>query len=102
MTVQMTTATRKALMVPETAIMQRSAQVFVYTISGTAEGGEFAEMVQLRVGARRDGFIEVLAGLSAGERVITDGVIKVRNGSPITTNPPASRRPPAGSERGSD
>ena len=102
MTVQMTTATRKALMVPETAIMQRSAQVFVYAISGTGEGAEFAEMVQLRVGARRDGFIEVLSGLAAGERVITDGVIKVRNGSPITTNPPESRRPPAGGERGSD
>lgn len=103
MTVHMTTDTRKALMVPETAIMQRSSQVFAYIISRGAEGGgEFAEMVQLKVGARRDGFIEVLSGLEAGERVITDGVIKVRNGTPVTTEPPASRRSPGGAEQGSN
>ena len=89
MTVQLVTATRNALMVPETAVLQRSAQVFVYTI---IDGR--AEMLQIRTGARRGGWIEVLAGVNEGQPVITEGVIKIRNGSPVTTERGAPRKPP--------
>lgn len=97
LTVHLTTATREVLMVPETALMQRASQVFVYTIID----GQ-AEMMQIRTGVRRSGWIEVLSGLEAGEEVITEGVIKVRNGSPVTTqlNPPAGNGSPAGRPNG--
>lgn len=80
LTVHLTTATRAALMVPESSLMQRSAQVFVYTITD-----DQAEMLQIKAGVRRDGWIEVLSGVNEGQRVITEGVIKIRNGSPVTT-----------------
>jgi membrane fusion protein (multidrug efflux system) len=83
LTVHLYTATRNSLMVPETALMQRASQFFVYTISD-----DLAEMVQVRTGVRRDGWIEVLSGLSENQTVITEGVIKIRNGSPVTTELP--------------
>lgn len=98
LTVRLTTATRNALMVPEVAVLQRSSQVFVYTI----EAGR-AEMLQVKTGVRRDGWIEVTAGIEAGRPVITEGVIKVRDGSPVTTEPPGRGGPPgAGGRPGGD
>ena len=89
LTVHLTTATRSALMVPENSLMQRSSQVFVYTITD-----DQAEMLQIKAGVRRDGWIEVLGGLDEGQQVITDGVIKIRNGSPVTTELIETRQPP--------
>jgi membrane fusion protein (multidrug efflux system) len=83
LTVRLYTATRKSLMVPETALMQRASQSFVYTISD-----DRAEIIQVRTGVRRDGWIEVLSGLSEHQTVVTEGVIKIRNGSPVTTELP--------------
>jgi membrane fusion protein (multidrug efflux system) len=80
LTVHLTTDVRQVLMVPETALMQRSSQVFVYTINDNK-----AEMLQIQTGARRDGWIEVFSGLKAGQNVITEGVIKVRDGANVTT-----------------
>lgn len=80
LTVNLTTAKRQALMVPESAILQRSSQVFVYVI----RDGQ-AEMRQVRTGVRRGGWIEVTNGLTEGEPVVTEGTIKIRDGSPVTT-----------------
>ncbi len=93
LTVHLTTATRQALMVPEAALLQRSSQAFVFTI----EDGR-ASMRQVQPGARRDGWVEVESGLSEAETVVTEGVIKIRDGSPVTTDriatgPDADRRP---------
>ncbi|MFV2090922.1 MAG: efflux RND transporter periplasmic adaptor subunit, partial [Pseudomonadales bacterium] len=80
LTVHLYTTTRVSLMVPEIALLQRSSQFFVYTI---VDG--HAEVLQVRTGIRRDGWIEVLSGLSENQTVITEGVIKVRDGSSVTT-----------------
>ena len=91
LTVRLTTSERQALMVPELSLVQRSSQAFVYTI----EDG-LAELVQVRHGVRYGGWVEILSGLSEGQSVVSEGVIKIRNGSPVTTNPeaPANNRPP--------
>jgi membrane fusion protein (multidrug efflux system) len=83
LTVHLTTATRLALMVPEAALMQRASQAYVFTI----EDGR-ASMRQIRSGVRRAGWVEVESGLSESEAVITEGVIKIRDGSPVTTERP--------------
>ncbi len=80
MTVKITTSERETLMVPESALMQRSDQVFVFTV---VEGK--AQIRQIVHGSRREGWVEVLEGLNVGEPVISEGVIKVRQGSPVTT-----------------
>jgi len=78
MTVKLDTSSRDALMVPETALLQRGEDTYVYTV---ADG--LAAMAPIDLGIRQGGWAEVRAGLAAGDQVITEGVIKVRNGAPV-------------------
>lgn len=80
LTVRLTTAERQALMVPEAAMLQRASQAYVYTVDNGV-----AQMVQIDNGVRYDGWVEVLDGLSEGTPVVSEGVIKIRDGSLVTT-----------------
>lgn len=75
LTVRLMTEEREALMVPEDALIQRGDQAFVYTVE---EGVVHVRKVDH--GDRYGGWVEITSGLSAGETVITEGVIKVRPG----------------------
>jgi membrane fusion protein, multidrug efflux system len=81
LTVRLRTAEREALVVPERATVQVDRDVFVFV----AEEGHSIRR-KIVAGARRDGMVEVLDGLDAGELVITDGIIKVRDRGRIMTN----------------
>ena len=78
MTVRLTTAAREALMVPEDALVQRSGQAFVFTV----EEGR-ALMRSVTHGDRYQGWVEITGGLVAGDPVIVEGVIKVRDGGQV-------------------
>ncbi len=67
-----------ALMVPETALQQRNDSVYVFVVE---EG--LAKIQEVSIGIRRDGWAQVLSGLSVGQEVISEGVIKVRDNSPV-------------------
>jgi membrane fusion protein (multidrug efflux system) len=89
MTVRLATSSRDALMVPETALQQRGGQTFVYTV---AEGK--AVMTAVDLGIRRGGWAEIRSGLVAGQEVVAEGVLKMRNGVPVRTadGPPGGPR----------
>jgi len=70
---------RPALLVPEIAVVQVGGSAFVYRVG---EGGS-AQRVDVKIGARRDGLAEVLAGLKAGDRIVVDGTGKLRPGSKV-------------------
>jgi membrane fusion protein (multidrug efflux system) len=78
LTTHLSTAPRQALMVPEGALVQQAAEVFVYII---ANG--HAERRSVEHGMRQDGWVEIRQGLSPGEQVITDGLIKIRDGAAV-------------------
>lgn len=78
MTVRLATASRDALMVPETALLQRGVETFVYRL----EDGH-ARSTAIELGIRRDGRAEVRRGLVPGQEVIATGLIKVRDGGPV-------------------
>ena len=61
LTVKLTTSSRDALMVPETALQQRGAETFVFTV---VEGK--AAMTAIDLGIRRDGWAEARSGLMPG------------------------------------
>jgi multidrug efflux pump subunit AcrA (membrane-fusion protein) len=42
-----------------------------------------AQKVEVTLGTRERGVVEVLAGLKSGDVVVTDGVLKVRPGGPV-------------------
>jgi multidrug efflux pump subunit AcrA (membrane-fusion protein) len=42
-----------------------------------------AQFRMVRTGSRVDGLVEIVAGLAAGERVVTDGVKELQNGDRV-------------------
>jgi membrane fusion protein, multidrug efflux system len=105
MTVTLRTAEREALVVPERATVQIDRRVFVYV----EEEGHSVRR-QIVTGWRRDGMVEVLQGLAGDERIVTDGLIKVRDGGRIQlgrddrpgamAGPPRSDRAPGADSGG--
>lgn len=69
------------LAVREAALQQVADRTFVYV----AESGH-ADQREVHTGRREPGFVEITAGLAAGEVVVTEGLIKLRDGVPIRTN----------------
>ena len=76
---------RQALVVPEIAVIQvsRSAHVFRVRDDGTVQ------QVDVELGQRRRGEVEILGGLSVGDRIVVDGAVKLRDGSAVTVAEPA-------------
>ena len=74
-------------MIPEIAVVQIGQRAFVYRL----DGEDRVSQVEVRVGARRRGEVEILEGLSAGERIVVEGTVKVREGAKvrIATESPA-------------
>ncbi|HEX8937137.1 MAG TPA: efflux RND transporter periplasmic adaptor subunit [Sphingomicrobium sp.] len=58
----------KALLIPNGAFFNDSGGTWIFVVDG---GGNGASKRQVQLGRRNSDFIEVLGGLSAGERVIT-------------------------------
>lgn len=86
LTVELFQPERQALVVPEISIIQvaREARVFRLREDDTVE------QVAVTLGQRRRGEVEVLEGLSAGDRIVVDGVGKMRNGLRVSVVDPAA------------
>lgn len=70
---------RQALLVPEIAVVQAGSDSYVYRV--TADGK--AERADVKLGTRAGGQVEVLEGVKAGDRIVVDGVGKLRPGQKI-------------------
>jgi multidrug efflux pump subunit AcrA (membrane-fusion protein) len=69
---------KHALVVPEQAVVLRPAGGVVYV----AEGETVKERI-VQQGVRRDGEIEIISGLNAGESVVVDGAAQLTDGAKI-------------------
>jgi membrane fusion protein (multidrug efflux system) len=69
---------REALIIPEQALTPEAERQFVFVV----EDGKAARR-EVRIGGRRPGSVEVIAGLAAGEFVIVEGTQKVRDGAQV-------------------
>jgi membrane fusion protein (multidrug efflux system) len=69
---------REALVIPEEALTPEAEHQYVFVV---ADGK--AQRREVRIGNRRPGSVEILAGLNAGERVIVEGTQKVRDGASV-------------------
>ena len=68
-----------ALVIPEPAIMNNGDTTMVFTVNAQNK----AEMKPVKVGLRLAGRAEILSGLTAGDRVVVEGVQKLRPGAPV-------------------
>jgi membrane fusion protein (multidrug efflux system) len=67
-----------ALTVPEQAIVPRGQSQYVFRV---VDGK--AQQVEVRLGTRREGRVEIIEGLSEGDTVITAGQQKIGDGSEV-------------------
>ncbi len=83
---------RTALALPESAVAVQGEGASVFVV--VQEGGRMT--VQQRpvvAGLRQDGWVEILEGVTTGDRVVADGLNRIQSGQPVR---PAGSPPPGG------
>jgi membrane fusion protein (multidrug efflux system) len=80
---------REGLVVPESALLQQGQDHFVVRVGE----GDKAERVKVRIGARRRGQVEIVEGLTPGDRVVTHGNDKARPGQSLSVRMDDGSRP---------
>lgn len=91
---------RQTPSVPEAAVQYEGDGAFVYRIAG-GETGATAQRVEVETGAVENGFVEIVSGLRAGERVVGSGLNRIQPNSPVSVAgggaPPAAQGAAPGS-----
>lgn len=73
---------RQAVAVPEAAIQFEGAQASVFLIAKGPKG-QIARRTVVQTGLSADGFIEIVSGLKAGDRIVADGLNRVQDGAAV-------------------
>jgi membrane fusion protein (multidrug efflux system) len=79
LTVRIVMAERQSLVVPENAVYQIQDRHYVYVVGDDLVARER----EFEAGERRFGIVEVVGGLEPGERVVTEGIVKLRDGTKV-------------------
>jgi membrane fusion protein (multidrug efflux system) len=78
LTVEVVTAERETLVVPEGAVFQVQNRAYVYRVDG-----DTVHQQEIDVGGRRFGIVEVLGGLAEDDPIVVEGIIKLREGARV-------------------
>lgn len=90
------------LMIPATSILRNPYGDVVYVIEQMPSTNSVAPSLVvrqqfIRVGSARGDYVSVISGLKVGERVVTSGIFKLRNGAAVVENnemtPPSNKKP---------
>lgn len=73
---------RQILVIPEEALLPQGDKQFVLLVD-TANENKVVRR-EVTIGSRRPGSVEIINGLTLGDKVITDGSLKVRPGQSVT------------------
>lgn len=73
---------RQSIAVPEAAVQYEGEGAFVYRIAN-GERGTVAQRVEVETGAVEGGFVEILTGLSNGDRVVGSGLNRIQPNAPV-------------------
>ncbi len=97
MTVTIENEPRMGLSVPELAVIGEGDSRFVFVLDDEGK----ARRIPVRTGLRSGGRVEIVEGLRPGQRVITEGVVKVADGMAVRLAGPqnAQRRDSPGSDK---
>lgn len=74
---------RQSPSVPESAVQFEGENAFVYRIAAS-ERGSTAQRVEVEPGAVEGGFVEILSGLTANDRVVGSGLNRIQPNAPVT------------------
>ena len=70
---------KNALSVPDTSIMYEGSKKFIYKITNN----DMIKKAEIETGVRNLGNLEVLSGLNEGDKIIAEGLTKVRPGMKV-------------------
>lgn len=83
LTVRLEGSPRDTLVIPEAALVPEADRQFVFVVRE-----DTARRVEVAIGRRLPGEVEVLRGLSPGDRVVVEGTQKVVDGTPVFETAP--------------
>ncbi len=86
LSVRLYQAPRTAIVVPEIAVIQVGTDAFIFRVAGD----QTASRVKVALGARRRGEVEISSGLAAGDTIVTEGAVKLRDGARVAAAAPAA------------
>lgn len=79
LTVDLTLNPRDAIVVPEAAVVPSQGRQYVFVV----DEGSVARRIEVELGRRRPGHVEIVSGVVPGQRVVTQGIAQVRPGSRV-------------------
>ena len=65
---------KNAMSIPDTSIMYEGDKQFVYKVNEN----NMLQKSEIETGTRKEGYLEVVSGLISGEKVVAEGLTKVR------------------------
>jgi membrane fusion protein (multidrug efflux system) len=83
MTVELYADSRETLVIPESALVPLGSNNFVFVVTAGKDNQTTVERRQVYIGQRLQGEVEVISGLSMGDRVVTHGVQKISAGTVV-------------------
>ncbi len=98
LSVKLQAQTRSALAISEIAVLQQATQAYVYKVVGK----NAVERVDVVLGARRSGQVEVLSGLTEADVVVGEGGSKLRPGMTVELLDAATAAPAVAAPLGGD
>jgi membrane fusion protein (multidrug efflux system) len=91
MRVRLQQPARTVLQVPELSLQQVGQQAFVFRVDGEGK----VEQVPVKIGSRRPGWVEILEGVNSGDRIVVEGIVKLKPGASVVEAEPAKSAPKA-------
>lgn len=79
LTAQVLQPQRQTLVLPEIAVTQIGLESSVFRV----KDDDTVESVKVKLGARRRGEVEILEGVKSGDRIVVEGIVRLRDGSRI-------------------
>lgn len=89
---------RTAPAAPEAAVQYEGDGAFVYRIA-RGEKGSTAQRVEVETGSVEGGFVEIVSGLTAGDRIVGSGLNRIQPGAPVSVAGQGGGRGQGGARR---
>jgi membrane fusion protein (multidrug efflux system) len=90
---------RQAVAIPEAAVQFEGTQASVFLVTKGPKG-QIARRATVVTGQSSGGFVEIVSGLKAGDRIVGDGLNRVQDGAPISDGAGGQRGAPGQKKAG--
>lgn len=83
MTISLARLPRLAIVVPEEALIKRGSDNFVFVVAKNNEGKDIVNHRKVQINGRKVGYVEIVEGLGAGDKVVIHGQDNLSEGTMI-------------------